>query len=227
MSTPDLPDGMASSREVFEPTMPSDDTAERREFAMTFDYRCPFARAATDHVITAIEAGLEVDARFVPFSLSQSHVEPGQLDVWDDPESDSGLYALQTAVVVRDTRPDRFLAVHRALFEVRHQHGERLRGGGAFERALTDNDVDIDGVDSAIADGWPLERVREEHEWAVRTHDVWGVPTFIAAERAAFVRLMERPEGDDDLACRTVSGILDMLVGWISLNEFKHTSLDR
>lgn len=203
------------------------DAMEPRAFSVTFDYRCPFARIATDHVVTAVEAGLELDATFVPFSLSQSHVEPGQLDVWDDPESDSGLRALQTAVVVRDTLPERFLALHQALFDVRHEHGESLRGGPAFERALAGNGVDPEAVDAAIADGWPLERVRREHEQAVADHDVWGVPTFIAGDRAAFVRLMERPDGDEDLACRTITGILDTLVGWVALNEFKHTSLDR
>ncbi len=203
------------------------DVVAPRSFSMTFDYRCPFARIATDHVVTAVEGGLGIEPTFIPFSLSQSHIEPGQLDVWDDPESDSGLFALQTAVVVRDTHPDRFLAVHRALFDVRHEHGESLRGGPAFDRALAENGIEAAEIDAAITDGWPLARVRQEHQDAVENHDVWGVPTFIAADRAAFVRLMERPAGDDDLARRTVTGILDMLVGWVALNEFKHTSLDR
>ncbi len=204
-----------------------DDVVAPRSFSITFDYRCPFARIASDHVVTAVEAGLDIEPTFVPFSLGQSHVEPGQPAVWDDPESDSGLLALQTAVVVRDTHPDRFLTVHRALFDVRHEHGESLRGGPAFERALADNGIEGAEIEAAITDGWPLERVRNEHEAAVAEHGVWGVPTFIAADRAAFVRLMERPGGDDDLACRTVTGILDMLVGWVALNEFKHTALDR
>ena len=43
--------------------------------------------------------------RFVPFSLSQAHVEPGEADVRDEPERDSGLLALQVGVVVRDWFP--------------------------------------------------------------------------------------------------------------------------
>lgn len=203
------------------------DVVGPRSFSITFDYRCPFARIAADHVTTAVEAGLDIDPTFVPFSLSQSHVEPGQPDVWDDPEADSGLWALQTAIVVMDTRPEQFLAVHRALFDVRHEHGQSLRSSPAFDRALADNDIEAEDVKVAIAEGWPLERVRESHQRAVADHDVWGVPTFIAGDRAAFVRLTEGPNGDNELACRTITGIVDMLVGWVALNEFKHTSLDR
>ena len=35
-------------------------------------------------------------------------------------------------------------------------------------------------------------------------HQVFGVPTFIIGKDAAFVRLMDRPVGDADLARRTI-----------------------
>ena len=78
-----------------------------------------------------------------------------------------------------------------------------------------------------IATGTPLETVRKEHEAAAANDEVWGVPTFIASGQAAFVRLMTTPDGDTELARRTVERIFDMLTGWPELNEFKHTSLAR
>jgi hypothetical protein len=42
-----------------------------------------------------------------------------------------------------------------------------------------------------------------------------------------FVRLMDRPQGDGELARRTVDRVVDLLVGFPELNEFKHTSLSR
>jgi len=36
-------------------------------FAVTWDYRCPFARNAHEHVLTALDAGADWDVRFVPF----------------------------------------------------------------------------------------------------------------------------------------------------------------
>ena len=76
-----------------------------RAFEITYDYRCPFARNAHEHVLDALEAGAEWDVTFVPFSLGQVHVTEGQPDVWDDPDSETGLLALQASVVVRDKFP--------------------------------------------------------------------------------------------------------------------------
>jgi hypothetical protein len=53
------------------------------------------------------------------------------------------------------------------------------------------------------------------------------VPTFIVGDAAVFVRLMDRPQGDAELATRTVDKVLDLLTGFPALNEFKHTSLKR
>jgi hypothetical protein len=48
----------------------------------------------------------------------------------------------------------------------------------------------------------------------------------MTTEHAAFVRLMELPVDAAD-ARQSVERIVEMLAGWPSLNEFKHTSLDR
>jgi len=196
-------------------------------FAVTWDYRCPFARIAHDHVVEALRAGADWDVTFVPFCLGQAHIEDGQPDVWDDPEADTGLLALQAGVVVRDTYPDHFLDVHRALFDARHVDGAPLRDEAVIRSVLTGAGVDADAVLAEIATGAPLETVRKEHEAAVANNEVWGVPTFIADDRAAFVRLMATAEGDSELARHTVERIVDMLQGWPELNEFKHTSLAR
>ena len=58
-------------------------------------------------------------------------------------------------------------------------------------------------------------------------HDVWGVPTFVVGDQATFVRLMHAPDGDTDLARRTVERLVDLVSGWPDLNEFKHTSIPR
>lgn len=46
-------------------------------FAVTWDYRCPFARNAHEHVLAGLAGGADWNVRFVPFSLGQVHVEPG------------------------------------------------------------------------------------------------------------------------------------------------------
>lgn len=196
-------------------------------FRLTWDYRCPFARIANEHVIEALEAGADWKVEFVPFSLGQAHVEEGQPPIWDHPDDDTGLLALQAAIVVRDRFADHFLAVHRALFEARHADGLQLRDRAVITKVLDDAGVDASAVFVEVDDGWPLETIRKEHEQVVAEADVWGVPTFMVDNRAVFVRLMERPNGDSAKATRTVERILEMITGFPELNEFKCTVIPR
>lgn len=195
------------------------------EFAVTYDYRCPFAWRAHDHVLAALRAGADWDVRFVPFSLGQVHVEHGEPDIWDRPDDDTGLLALQASVAVRDHHPDEFLAVHDALFRVRHVQARQLRDADVVREVLTEAGVDADAVFTRIATGAPLETIRKEHEAAAAEFDVWGVPTFIAGTEAAFVRLMNLADGDADTSRRQVERLIGLLTGWPELNEFKHTSI--
>jgi hypothetical protein len=197
------------------------------DFAVTWDYRCPFARNAHEHVVAGLKAGAGWDVRFVPFSLGQVHVAEGEPDIWQRPEDDSGLLALQAGVVVRDRFPDQFLDVHLGLFALRHDEGKHLKDEAEVRRVLVANGVDADAVLAEVAGGSALERVREEHTAAAEESEVWGVPTFVAGDAAVFVRLMTRPQGDSELATRTIGRVVELLTGFPELNEFKHTSLKR
>jgi hypothetical protein len=194
---------------------------------VTWDYRCPFARNAHEHVLVGLRGGAAWDVTFVPFSLGQVHVAEGEADIWGRWQDDSGLLALQAGVVVRDKFPDRFLDAHEALFALRHDHGLRLRDPGEVRRVLEEQGVDADAVLSEIDSGGPIATVQAAHEAAAKEHNVWGVPTFIAGDQAAFVRYMDRPEGDVERAVRSIERTLDLLEGWTDLNEFKHTSIPR
>jgi hypothetical protein len=198
-------------------------------FAVTWDYRCPFARNAHEQVLTALEAGADWDVRFVPFSLGQVHVGEGETDVWDEPAKDTGLVALQAGVFVRDRVPEKFYAVHRDLFAARHDHGLKLNEEDVVRDVLGRHGIDTDEVFAAIEEGTLLKQIRTEHEAAVEQNNVWGVPTFISGDEAVFVRLMDRaPEGADaEKSRRSVERVVELLDGWPELNEFKHTGIKR
>jgi protein-disulfide isomerase-like protein with CxxC motif len=198
-------------------------------FAVTWDYRCPFARNAHEHVLTGLAAGAGWDVTFVAFSLGQVHVEDGQPSVWDQPDQDSGILALQAGVVVRDRFPDAFLAVHRALFAARHDHGQQLNDRTVIDKVLSDHGVPAEEVFASIDSGRALATVQVEHEGYAASHNVWGVPTFIAGDQAVFVRLMSRSPLDSDPAAsiRTIERAVDLVTDWTELNEFKHTSIPR
>ena len=195
-------------------------------FSVTWDYRCPFARNAHEHVTAALRAGAPWDVRFVPFSLGQVHVAEGDPAIWGRWRDDTGLLALQAGVVVRDKFPERFLDAHDALFALRHDHGGHLRDEEAVRATLLAAEVDAEVVFDEIDSGRAIEIVQAEHDEAASLHKVWGVPTFVVGDAASFVRLMHRPDGDGELATRTVERVLDLLT-WPELNEFKHTSIPR
>ena len=197
-----------------------------RTFALTYDYRCPYARIAHDHVVTALRAGADWDVTFLPFSLGQVHVEEGQPSVWERPDEDSGLLALQASVAVRDTQPERFVDVHHALFEHRHAAAGNLRSRDALSPVLAAAGADVAAVWAEVDSGRPLATVEKEHTAAAEGHRVWGVPTFVVGDAAVFVRLLDRADGDAGLAVATVERILDQ-IEWPILNEFKHTSVPR
>jgi len=202
-------------------------TGMTTSFGLTWEYRCPFARIAADHVITALEGGADWEVTWVPFSLTQAHVEDGEIDAWDDPSKADTLYAMEAGIVVRDRFPERFLTVHRGLFDARHSRGLDLRLPDVVHAELEAAGVDSSAVVSEIEAGWPRAEFRKAHTDAVDTRAAFGVPTFLVGDASVFVRLMDRPDGDAELARRTIERVIDTVVGWPSLNEFKHTTISR
>jgi protein-disulfide isomerase len=196
-----------------------------RSFAVTWDYRCPFARNAHEHLASALAAGADWDVTFLPFSLSQAHVPEGGTPVWDDPDKAQDLLALGAGVVVRDQYPEQFLDAHIALFSARHDEGLDLRQPDAVASVLERVGVPGDKVVAEAATADVIDDIRRAHEHAAGQLDVFGVPTFIVDDDAVFVRLMSRPAGDVALATRTVQGVLDLFETMPDLNEFKYTKL--
>jgi hypothetical protein len=196
-------------------------------FAVTWDYRCPFARNAHEHVLDALAAGANWDVTFVPFFLNQTHVEDGATSAFEDPAHVPDLLSLEAGVVVRDRYPGHFLDAHRSLFAARHDEGGDLRDRSVVAAALERAGLPAAAVLAEVDDGWPRAAIRKEHEASVDQLDVFGVPTFIVGDRAAFARLMERPGGDATVATAAIERIVSLVSGHPELNELKHTRVRR
>ena len=68
-------DGMPPLSDVLDPIM-------SYRFGLTWEYRCPFARIVADHVITGLEGGADWEVEWIPFSLTQAHVEEGEVEIF-------------------------------------------------------------------------------------------------------------------------------------------------
>jgi predicted DsbA family dithiol-disulfide isomerase len=193
-----------------------------RQIAVTFDYRCPFARNAHEAVVAAARAGVDIDYRYQAFSLDQVHVEEGSPPVWERPEGErgGGVLALEWGIAIRDQFPDQFLDAHVALFAARHDHGLKLKDEAVLRDAAAGVGLDPDAVAAEVASGRPLKTLAAEHTEAVERWGVFGVPTFCEGEEAVFIRFMERGRADD--LARAIE-----LVEWTRFNEFKRTRVPR
>jgi hypothetical protein len=193
-----------------------------RQIAVTFDYRCPFARNAHEAVVNAVREGSDIDYRFQAFSLDQVHVEEGSAPVWERPEGErgGGVLALEWGIAIRDQFPDQFLDAHVALFAARHDHGLQLKDEAVLREAAAGAGVDVDAVAAEVASGRPLKALAAEHSEAVERWAIFGVPTFCEGEEATFIRFMERGRTDD--LARAVD-----LLEWTRFNEFKRTRVPR
>ena len=197
-----------------------------REFQITFDYLCPFARNAHELVLEALDGGAGWDVTFRPFSLNQVHVEEGAPSVWDNPEPASGVLALQYGIAARDTQPEVFPAVHRALFAARHDKGLKIKELDVVLDAVREAGADVDALTAEVESGRPLKTIQADHEESVERWGVFGVPTFIAGDQAVFVRFMHRG-GTGLSGGESVERVLDYLTGWTDLNEFKRPRIPR
>jgi predicted DsbA family dithiol-disulfide isomerase len=198
-----------------------------RSFAVTWDYRCPFARNAHEHIVAGLQAGADWEVEFLPFSLSQMHVEEGDPPVWFDQGKSSTLLAPEVALVVRDEFPDKFLDAHVALFAARHDESRDIREREVIADVLRETGIDdVDKVFELVDGGGPLAEYQKTHEQLETELRVFGVPTFIVDDRSVFVRLMDRPQGDGAKAQAAIERVIDLL-DWRELNEFKHTRIPR
>ena len=197
-------------------------------FGVTWDYLCPFARNAHEHLVTGAQGrgGLGRPVQ-VFLALAQAHVPraaplfgtsrrltlecwPGWLASW----CESGNRSASSTLIWPFSEP----GMTRGSIFVTANSWPKLSmrlvstGPGSSRKPGTG--------------GRPSWR-KSEHDEALQRWEVFGVPTFIANDRAVFVRLMSRPEGDGKLAESTVERVIDILDGFPDLNEYKFTQIPR
>lgn len=192
-----------------------------RQIAVTFDYRCPFAYNGHASMLAAVRGGADLDFRAHAFSLDQVHIPEGEAPIWErSPEQwTGGLVGLLYGIAVRDHFSEHFHDVHLALFGIRHEQGKTLEEP-AIRDAVSSCGLDVDAVAGEAWTDRSLKVLIAEHTEAVDRWAVFGVPTFIEGEHAAFVRFMDRGNPSD---IERMLALLD----WTDFNEFKRPTIPR
>ena len=183
------------------PRRPTGGSPVARSVAVTFDYRCPFAYNGNLAVINAIREGSDIEFRFVPFSLDQVPRRGGRARRCGSATPTTGAAGMRRAAL-RDRRARRVprLVLRRAPRAVRRAPRARAtasgRGRAAAKRSPSAG-LDADAVAEEAWSGRPLKTLATEHTECVERYGVFGVPTFLEGDQAAFVRFMDRGSVDD------------------------------
>jgi 2-hydroxychromene-2-carboxylate isomerase len=194
------------------------------KFDVSYDYRCPFAKNIHLHVIAALRAGADFDVTFVPWTMSQGYKADGAPDVWDDPTRDPEHLALAVSTSIRDLQPEHFLDAHEALYRARHERAIRLVTPEEIKEALVDTSVDLDAAFEDVASRRPHKVIGESFREFER-YEAFGVPTFVVAGDATFVRYMTVPSGDPSTSIALIESLVTLISDQSALNEFKHTKV--
>jgi protein-disulfide isomerase-like protein with CxxC motif len=193
-----------------------------KNFQVSYDYRCPFAKNIHLHLVTALQAGADFQVNFIPWTLSQGYREDGAPDVWNDLARDSELLALAVSTSIRDQQPDLFLAAHEALFKARHERAIRLVTIEEIDEVLGPVGVDMQRVRDDVATRRPHQVIGESFAQYER-YEAFGVPTFVVNGDATFVRYMTAPGDNAYDSIKMLDALVTMMELEPALNEFKHT----
>jgi hypothetical protein len=193
-------------------------------FAVSFDYRCPFAKNIHLHLVEALRDGADFDVTFLPWTLSQGHRAEGEGDVWDNPARDGDHAALAAGISVRDLQGELFLDVHAALFRARHEGGRRLADLDEVLAVLAPLGVDVDSVRDDVLSRRPHQIIGETYR-RLEPLEAFGVPTFVIGDDAVFVRYMIPPATTAVSSRAVIDGILTLMTVSPAINEFKHTKV--
>ena len=196
-------------------------------FSINYDYRCPFARNLNEHVVEALKSDPDLTVTFVPFNLSQVHVDEGNPPIWEDPDKSLDLLANEVGYIVSELFPEKFPEVHLSIFGIRHELRKSLKDRTELAKVLVAHGVDESEVFQAVDQHTYSDKVRALHEDQAQRLEVFGVPTIFDDEKAAFVRVMNRPSESSESSKELVLRILNQIFCYPEINELKHTRLDR
>ena len=125
-----------------------------RTIAVSFDYRCPFARNAPRGRRRRIprRASTWTSASWRSRSTRcTSRRASRRYGIATPTASGAAASALEWGIAVRDPFPDHFLDAHIALFAARHDQGLKLKDEDVLREAATGVGLDPDAVAAEVA----------------------------------------------------------------------------
>ena len=174
-------------------------------------------------MVTAIKKELlDVDWRFLAFSLDQAHAEEGETPVWERPplERGTGVLSLQWGIAIRDHFNDLFFDFHLAMFAARFDDGRKIGKEEVVRDVAASVGLDVDAVAAEVESGRPLADA-----WPPSTPSRSTGGPCSACRRSARATRPSSSGSWNATATDDLERMLELL-GWDRLNEFKRTQID-
>jgi predicted DsbA family dithiol-disulfide isomerase len=194
-------------------------------FAIYFDFRCPFVYNAAMVLAKARESKtvqLKIDWR--PFSLAQANTDKGpKFKYWEQPEvidgSDRTLLAFRAGLAAKQQGKEAFDSFFMTLIRARHKDNKDLKDPIVIEAAALVAGLDLVRFKKDLQDPNRLREVGESHTKAVEEFGVFGVPTFVFPDgKSAYLKMFVPP---NDQVTEVVESLINIIGKFEHVGEIK------
>lgn len=162
-----------------------------------FDFLCPFAyNAAVWLGRVKEEMGDKLTVNWKYFSLEQVNNQQGQdWKIWEqtDDYPSRGLPAFRATEAARRQGETAFNAYHTALYYARHEQGRDIADTSTLVDVAGNAGLDVALFSKDFRERKLLNKLAEDHTYAVETLGIFGTPTIVFAENQAVFLKMSAP----------------------------------
>jgi len=140
------------------------------------------------------------------FSLEQANGKQGpEWKIWEQPEEypSRGLRAFWAAEAARRQGETAFASFHIALLRARHEKHRIIADRKTLIEVAESVDLEMTQFQKDISDRQLLDKLAEDHTFAVETLGVFGTPTLVFPGRQAIFLKMSPPPPEESLAIFT------------------------
>lgn len=147
------------------------------------------------------EIGSKLVINWKYFSLEQVNSQQGpQWKIWEQSEDypSGGLGAFHAAEAARRQGETTFNRFHFALLNARHEQRRNIADKNTLTEVAKSVKLEMTQFRKDLSDRTMLNRLGEDHTFAVDTLGIFGTPTLVFLERKAIFLKMESPPPPDD-----------------------------
>ena len=141
------------------------------------------------------------------FSLEQVNSQQGpEWRIWEQPEDhpSRGMLAFRAAEAARRQGDAAFSRFHAALLTARHEERRDLADMHTIAEVATGAGLEMAQFQDDLSDRSLLNRLAEDHTFAVETLGVFGTPTLVfPAGQAVFLKMSAPPPPEESLSVFT------------------------